>query len=227
MREANELLQTLMSSSKATERQKCEVAELGGCLPVDCTYIQANVYISDLTQDRDPVDGKPATSAQLKKIKTLGGDVTKAINTWRAETYIDELEELKERGAEELNERIDNAYDLGKDFDDKWDCSVKRPSKAIMKKAIQYGIDQGWGKHWDDAGLDNIYNPYSLIGYAIYCVAPELLKPNHKPPQMPLPNKEEEKLIARSSKGKGCMVPIMFFGILLIAGSFIKIKYLL
>lgn len=245
--EAKTLYDNLISTSKSTLRQKLEAVKMGGDLPEGLTYLQANEYISSLEQDRDPEDGKPPTKEQLKQIKALGGDVSKAINNWRAETYIEQLEELAEEEDElkhqteqEENIRIECAYELGKNLYDKWDLDVKRPSKTIMKKAIQYGIDQGWGQNWDDIGLDeNIYHPCSLIAYAIYCVAPELLKPDKKPPQMPLPHKETRKQssmtlkkgsikasnnthLPNSSKGKGCMIPIMFFMALLLAGSLIK-----
>ena len=86
------------------------------------------------------------------------------------------------------------------DADSRSMMSVKKPSKAVMKKAILFGESQGWGEGWEDPGRDSEFNPYSLLDFAVYSVAPELLKSGESPPRMPTRGR------AASPKGKGCLL---------------------
>lgn len=72
---------------------------------------------------------------------------------------------------------------LETDFDDpdsRQELDVKKPSMAVMIKALKYG-DAQWGQGWDDE-LGSSFDRESCISSAIYVVAPQLLKKDRKPP---------------------------------------------
>lgn len=196
-REASQLCDSLSQTATATPQQKKQADELGVSLPENATFTQANQLLGDAEMDADPEEGKPPTKAQLNKLTKLGGDPQQAANRWRADEYIDELEEK----AEQFQDRIDEAVEwMFGDAESRSMMSVKKPSKAVMKKAILFGESQGWGEGWEDPGGDSELNPYSLMDFAIYSVAPELLKPGESPPRMPARGR------AASPKGKGCLL---------------------
>ena len=208
-REASELCQSLQATAPATAQQQKQAEELGLALPENATFAQANESLSDAEMDADPDEGKPPTKAQLNKIAKLDGDPQKATNRWRAEEYIEELEEKEEQ----FKDRIDEALDwIFGDPDSRSMVPVKKPNKAVMAKALQYGDAQGWGEGWEskDGATE-----YDLMAVAVYAVAPELLKKNEDPPQLP-----------GQSKGKGCLLPFVLVagalgtGILLVAVLF-------
>jgi hypothetical protein len=195
--EASEVCQKLPTTAPATAQQQKQAEELGIALPENATFAQANELLNDAEMDADPEEGKPPTKAQLNKITKLGGDPQKATNQWRADEYIDELEEK----TEQFQARIDEALGwMFGDADSRSMMSVKKPSKAVMKKAFLFGEAQGWGEGWEDPGVDSDLNPYSLMDFAIYSVAPDLLKSGDSPPRMPTRDRPA------SSKSKGCLL---------------------
>jgi len=119
------------------------------------------------------------TKTQLNKISKLGGDPNSVNTRDDADEYIDELEDQKDR----FEDRVQHALDWV--FVDPLDPSlipVKKPTKAIMADAIRYGDEQGWGDEWESQdGATEI----DLIIYAVYQVAPQLLKKNERPPRLP------------------------------------------
>ncbi|MFA6875376.1 MAG: hypothetical protein WCQ87_01935 [Parabacteroides sp.] len=168
------------------------------------TFCRANELLGDAEMDADPKEGKPPTKAQLNKIAKLGGDSQKGINRWRAEEYIDELEEKAEDKAEQFQERIDDVLDfMFGDADLRSMMNVKKPSKAVIKKAILFGDSQGWGEGWADPVGNSDLNPDSLVDFAIYSVAPELLKSGKVAPQMPTLGG------GTSDKGQGCLLAVI------------------
>ena len=200
-KEASSLISRLQETASATLTQVEKAQHLGGTLPVNCTYEEASRIISDLMRDADPIEGKPPTKGQISKIVKLGGDPSNAINTWRADEYIEILEEQQD----EFEIRVEDVIEwyFG-DADDRETMSVKKPSKAIMAKALRFGDAQGWGNNWEDSGIESAYNPYSMIEYSIFSVAPDLLKDGEKKPVLfkDAPNKQ---------KGKGCLLALCFF----------------
>jgi hypothetical protein len=176
----------------ATEEQLAYIRSLGGD-PQKATNLEfADEYIDELEEKSEKE--KPPTNAQLKKIAKLGGDPEKAIYFELADEYIYELEQSAEQFTDRANEALDSMYGMPCGFST-W--SVKKPSCSVMKKALRYGDSQGWEKGWDDPGSDSDFNPYSLLIFAIYSVAPNLLKPGESPPLMP-----ERKPTAKTG-GKG------------------------
>jgi len=191
-REASELCQSLPATAPATTQQQKQAEELGLTLPENATFAQANELLSDAEMDADPDEGKPPTKVQLNKIAKLGGDQQKATNRWRAEEYIEELEDKDEQ----FKDRIDEALDwIFGDPDSRSMVPVKKPNKAVMAKALQYGDAQGWGEGWESK---DGCTEYDLMPVAVYAVAPELLKKNEDPPRLP-----------GQSKGKGCLLPLI------------------
>lgn len=196
-REASQLCDALPQTATATSQQRKQAYELGVSLPEDSTFTQTNQLLGDAEMGADPQEGKPPTKAQLNKIAKLGGDPQQAANRWRADEYIDELEER----AEQFQDRIDEAVEwMFGDAESRSMMSVKKPSKAVMKKAILFGESQGWGEGWEDPGGDSEFNPYSVMDFAVYSVAPELLKSGEAPPRMPSRGR------AATPKGKGCLL---------------------
>ncbi len=177
--EASVLCEKLKQTSNVTKAQMLEANRLGGVISPSTTYLEAEDLINDLETDNDQELGKPPEKDQIKKIVKLGGDPSLAKNRWRADEYIEKLEEQ----AEEFEERIEEAIDcFFGEPDDREIMSVKKPSKAIMKKALLYGEGQGWGPGWEmDVNLDY----FALLDFSIYTIAPERLKDGCKPPQMP------------------------------------------
>lgn len=194
-REAFELYSRMLDTASATDAQKQRALELGSPLPAGISLLRANELISDLERDADLKDGKPPSDALIAKIIKLGGDPAKAKNKWRAVRYIELLEDQQEK-------RIDEAveYVFG-DSDMRSMMCVNKPSSKIMKKALQFGDEQGWGPNWENPELKSDYNPFGLLDYAIYSVAPELLKKGERPPRMPGKSSQ--------AKGKGCLLPIV------------------
>jgi len=195
-REASELCQSLPTTAPATAQQKKQAEELGLALPENATFAQANETLSDTEMDADPEEGKPPTRSQLNKIVKLGGDPQKATNRWRAEDYIEELEDEKEQ----FKDRIDEALEwLFGDADSRSVMPVRKPTKAVMAEALKYGDSQGWGEGWEskDGATE-----CDLMAVAVYAVAPDLLKKNESPPQLPGES-------SGGSKGKGCLLPFV------------------
>jgi len=196
-REASQQCNTLPQTAPATRQQRKQADELCVSLPGSATFSQANQLLGDAEMDADPEEGKPPTKAQLNKIAKLGGDPEKASNRWRADEYIDELEEKVEQSQDRIDEAVEWMFG---DAESRSMMSVKKPSKAVMKKAILFGESQGWGEGWEDPGGDSDLNPYSLMDFAVYSVSPELLKSGESPPRMPTPGR------ATSPKGRGCLL---------------------
>lgn len=195
--EASELCETLSQTAPATQKQRKQADELGISLPENVTFNEANELIGNAEMDADPEEGKPPTKAQLNKIVKLGGDSQKAANRWRADEYIEELEQQ----ARQFEDRVDEALDwMFGDADSRSMMSVKKPSKAVMKKAILFGEAQEWGEGWEGFGVDSDLDQYSMMDFAIYTVAPELLKTGESPPRMPVRGR------GASGKGKGCLL---------------------
>ncbi len=187
-REATELCNKLKAKGPATDQQKAKASELGINLPENTTFLHASALMAEAEMDNDPKDGRPPTKAQLNKIVKLGGDPGKAINRWRADDYICELEDK----AEEFATRVEDVITCF--FDDPLDRSmmpVKKPSKKIVEEAIKYGDAQDWHEGWDYNDVDGKW-----VSFAIYAVAPQLLKKNATPPKLP-------------SKGMGCLSMVM------------------
>lgn len=196
-REASQLCDTLPQTAPATSQQRKQADEFGVSLPDHVTFAQAGQLLGDAEMDADPEEGKPPTKAQLNKIAKLGGDPQRAANRWRADEYIEELEEK----AEQFQDRIDEALEwMFGDADSRSMMSVKKPSKAVMKKAILFGESQAWGEGWEDLEGESEFNPYSLMDFAVYSVAPELLKSGESTPRMPT------RGCVASPKGKGCLL---------------------
>lgn len=192
-REAADLYNRLLNTASATDAQKQRACELGSPLPDGISFLRANELLSDLERDADIKEGKPLSEAQKAKILKLGGDLSNAKNQWRAEEYIEKLEDQRETRIEDAIE-----YVFG-DSDSRSMMSVKKPSRTIMEKALRFGDAQGWGPNWENPELESDYNPYGLLDYAIFSVAPELLKKGERPPRMP----------GKTSKGKGCLLPLI------------------
>lgn len=142
-----------------------------------------------------PDDEKPPTKTQINRIIKLGGDPEKATNRDEAEDYIWDLEQIRE---DEKDRKEDEKYQLESraqsaienfytfyDAEDREMVAMKKPSMAVMKKAILYGDEQDWGKDWDDParGTNKEYEEESLIEVAVYAVAPQLLKREYMPPE--------------------------------------------
>jgi|BioPla2DNA2_1021312.scaffolds.fasta_scaffold47599_2 hypothetical protein len=197
--EASEVCQKLPTTAPATAQQQKQAAELGIALPENATFAQANELLSDGEMDADPEEGKPPTKAQLNKIAKLGGDPQKATNRWRADEYIERLEEKQE----EFESRVEDAIEwMFGDAESRGMMSVKKPSKAVMGKALRYGDAQGWGESWENGETESEYNPYNQMDLAIYAVAPELLKDGESVPVL-------QRTPPRQPRGKGCLSVIL------------------
>lgn len=217
-RDAISAILKLRETAPAYESQRQRISELGGNLPDGCTYQKADELITALESDADEALGKPPTKEQLSRIKKLGGDLGKSINIWRADAYIEELEQKED----DFNTRIEDALEcfFGDAETRSW-MPVKKPTKAIMRKALDYGDNQGWGENWDSVGVTDADH----MAVAVYAVAPNLLKQNESPPSIrvlpqPQSNGSVKKItiIKRTSsaplststdhqtKGKGCLV---------------------
>lgn len=217
--EAMELLQTLRKTSPATERQRERAAEMGLELPDGTGYYDAAELIDIAERDSDPEEGKPPSPEALDRIKQLGGDVGKATNVWRAEEYLEELEDAYSYivgRAEEILEADFSAPGARDAFD------VKKPSKAIMIEAIKYG-DAQWQQEWENT-LDSRYDRYFLISSAIYAVAPQLLKKDCMPPVLtPIEPSEQNGGKAtpqqepQQETAYGCLILIGLLAIALLA----------
>ncbi|MDA0323676.1 MAG: hypothetical protein O2923_13335 [Verrucomicrobia bacterium] len=109
----------------------------------------------------------------------LGVDPQKAINNWRADGYIEELEEKEERFKERIESVLEYMFD---DPEDRAIMSVKKPPKGVMAKALEHG-DAQWGEDWENNGYDG-FDQWDLMSAAIYAVSPESLKKNEKPPKL-------------------------------------------
>ena len=195
-RDAMSAIIGLRETASATDTQRTRIAELGGSLPDGCTYQRADDLIEGLERDADETEGKPPTKEQLSRIKKLGGDSGKAINTWRADEYIEELEQKEE----DFNTRVEDALEwLFGDPDSRSVMPVKKPSKAIMRKALVYGDAQGWGEGWEskDGATE-----YDLMAVAVYTVAPDLLKQGESVPEL-------RRTPSSQPKGKGCFSVIL------------------
>ncbi len=126
-REASQLCDILPQTAPATPQQSKRAGELGVFLPENVTFTHADKLFSDAEMDADPEEGKPPTKAQLEKIAKLAGDPQQATNRWRADKYIDELEET----AEQFQDRIDEALDwMFGDAESRSIMSVKKPTKS-------------------------------------------------------------------------------------------------
>lgn len=213
-RDAISAILKLRETAPAYESQRKRISELGGNLPDGCTYQKADELITALESDADETLGKPPTREQLSRIKKLGGDVAKSINFWRADAYIEELEQKEDN----FNTRIEDALEwFFGDSETRSVMPVKKPTKAIMRKALDYWDNQGWGEGCEAE--------HDRMAVAIYAVAPNLLKQNESPPSIrvqpePQSNGSVKKItiIKRTSsaplststdhqtKGKGCLV---------------------
>ncbi|OGV66809.1 MAG: hypothetical protein A2498_13145 [Lentisphaerae bacterium RIFOXYC12_FULL_60_16] len=235
-RDAMSAIIGLRETASATDTQRARIAELGGSLPDGCTYQRADDLIEGLERDADETEGKPATKEQLARIKKLGGDSGTAINTWRADKYIEELEQKEE----DFNTRVDDALEwLFGDPDSRSVMPVKKPSKAVMQKALKYGDNQGWGEGWEckDGATE-----HDLMSVAVYTIAPELLKQDERPPSLQAPPPRQPRKNGRQiiipkrtstprpltstdhhPKGKGCLVP--FF--LVIGGLSLGVAFMI
>lgn len=202
-REASERCKTLESTALATAQQKGQAQEMGLELPPNATFAQAGSLLDAAERDADEEEGKPPTQAQSKRIAKLGGDPQKAKNQWRADEYIEELENEEE----EFKFRVDDAIDfMFGDADTRSMMSVRKPPRTVMEKAIRYGEAQGWGDGWEDAGRKSDLNPFALMDVAVYAVAPDLLKQNETPPRMPSrkpPVQPQARPSATGAQGRG------------------------
>ncbi len=195
-REAEAVYSSLINTARATKSQQQTAAELGIELPAGISFLDANELLSGKEMDNDPEEGKPATKAQLNKIVKRGGDPSKAINNWRAEAYIEELDEKED----DFNTRVEDALEwLFGDPDSRSMMPVKKPTKAIMRKALEYGDAQGWGEGWEskDGATE-----YDLMAVAVYTVAPDLLKQGESVPEL-------RRNPSSPPKGKGCLSVIL------------------
>jgi DNA-directed RNA polymerase subunit RPC12/RpoP len=224
-REASALCDTLSTTALATAQQKKQAPELGVTLPEEATFTQANQLLGEAEMDADEEDGKPPSKAEISKILKLGGDPAKATNAWRTEQYVEELEEAHEN----FRDRVDQALEsLFSDADDRSLMSVKKPSKSILAKALEYGDDQGWGAAWEDDFAPSSPSPYERMSVAIFAVAPDLLKKGESPPRLLSRAEADEQFQQalawasqqrntsnspagkRQSRQKGCIVPLAF-----------------
>ena len=194
-REASDLCQSLPSTAPATAQQRKQAEELGFALPEDATFAKANELLSDAEMDADPNEGKPPTRAQLNTIAKLGGDSQKASNRWRAEKYIEELRDRQEQFKDRI---VDTLAMIFGDPDSRSIMCVKKPSQAVMGKALQFGDSQGWGEEWESFGSNT--DSYELVEFAVYSVAPELLKSGASPPTLPTRDRPA------SRQDKGCLL---------------------
>ncbi len=198
-REAEAVYNSLINTARATVSQQQRASELGVELPSDISFLDANELLSEKEMDNDPEEGKPASKAQINKIVKLGGDPEQAVNSWRADEYIERLEEKQE----EFESRVEDAIEwMFGDAESRGMMSVKKPSKAVMGKALRYGDAQGWGDNWENGETESEYNPYNQMDLAIYTVAPELLKDGESVPAL-------RSTPPRQPKGKGCLSVIL------------------
>lgn len=196
-REASELCDTLSTIAPATNQQKKRAQELGTALPDNATFVQANTLLGESEMDADEEDGKPPSKAQINKIVKMGGDPSKATNNWRAEAYIEELEQTED----DFNTRVEDVMEwFFGDADSRAMMPIKKPTKAVMRQALEYGDAQGWGEGWEskDGATE-----FDLMPVAVYVVAPELLKKNESPPRL------RGQASGGGSKGKGCLIPFI------------------
>ena len=194
-REAEAVYNSLINTARATVSQQQRASELGVELPSGISFLDASQILSEKEMDNDPEDGRPASKAQLNKIAKLGGDPEQAVNSWRADEYIERLEEREE----EFEIRVEDAIQwMFGDAESRGVMSVKKPSKAVMGKALRYGDAQGWGEKWENGETESEYNPYNQMDLAIYAVAPELLKDGESVPVL-------RRAPPRSPRGKGCL----------------------
>ena len=219
-REASYLCDTLSTTAPATDQQKKRAQELGSALPDNATFAQANTLLGESEMDADEEDGKPPAKAQINKIVKLGGDPSKAVNRWRAEAYIEELEEKQETFSDRVDQTLESLFG---DAEDRSLIVVRKPSKAVLAKALKYGDDQGWGEGWEDDFAPSSPSPYDRLSVAIYAVAPELLKKGESPPRL-LSKAESDAQFRQalawasgkqSARSKGCLVTL---AVLLIPG---------
>lgn len=194
-REAEAVFNNLINTACATASQQQRAAELGFELPDGISFLDANELLSGKEMDNDPEEGKPASKAQINKIVKLGGNPEQAVNSWRADEYIERLEEKQE----EFDSRIEDAIEwMFGDSESRSMMSVKKPSKAVMGKALRYGDAQGWGENWETGERESEYNPYNQMDVAIYSIAPDLLKNGESVPCL-------RRTPPRPQKGKGCL----------------------
>ena len=198
-REAEAVYSSLINTARATVSQQQRASELGIGLPAGISFLDANELLSEKEMDNDPEEGKPATKAQINKIVKLGGDPQQAVNRWRADDYIERLEEKQE----EFESRVEDAIEwMFGDAESRGMMSVKKPSKAVMGKALRYGDAQGWGESWETGETECEYNPYNQMDVAIYAVTPELLKDGESVPVL-------QRTPPRQPRGKGCLSVIL------------------
>jgi len=200
-RQASQVCDLLSKTALATTQQRQRAQELGLALPAAATFSQAKELLAPAELDADEVEGKPPTKAQLNKIVRLGGDPQKPSSRWRADEYIEECEERRQEEQEELADRVDEAMDwVFGDADGRAMMSVRKPAKATMRKALLFGDSQGWGDYWESVDSTSELDSFALVDFALYSVAPELLKPGKPLPRMP----RKGEYLARQSK-TGCL----------------------
>lgn len=194
-RQASHLIDTLRPTASPTRKQLEFLRHIGAQIPETLTREQASALITEL-------DDKPPSKAQLSKIARLGGDPSRATNNWRADEYIAELEE----GLEQFKATVDEALEwVFGDPEFRSMMPLKKPTKAIMGRALKYGDAQGWAEGWSSGeGKDGSIG-IDLILIAVYAVAPELLKKGKYPPRMP-----SRAPVGQTLKGKGCLIPVAF-----------------
>lgn len=188
-REASERCETLSKTAPATSQQIRRALELGTPLPQSATFAEANELLEASEMDADEVHGRPPSNAQISRIVKLGGDPAKVTNAWRADEYVNALEEQQEELTTRAEEVLDFVFG---DTESRSIMSVRKPSRKVMEQALLYGDTQGWEEGWED---------HDLVDVAVYAVAPELLKRGESPPRMPGTR-------ATGKRGNGCLVAL-------------------
>lgn len=129
--------------------------QLGLTLPEGATFEDAYQLIEDKENDLDPEDGKPPTKPQLTRITKLGGDPSTVKNRWRAEQYIEELEEKREDYESERDEWADDVLAMHFSRDCLLDrYTMKKPSKAVLKKVYDYAKEMEYEDLWEEIESD-------------------------------------------------------------------------
>ena len=154
---------------------------------------------------------KPATVAQLTRLRALGQPVPEGLTQQDAEDLLEEEKERREEVRDRLRDRAEDALDSFWDEFNRECMDFKKPSRAIMLKAIQYGDAQGWGDDWE--GDYSGTPPWDRMNQALEAVAPELERVE------PKPKKRKKSKQSNKQTGCGCLIII---GIIVLLWYWIK-----
>ena len=139
-KEALRLISRMVKTAPAVGSQKAEALALGGIVPDQATYKEAERLISDLESDADKEEGAPPSPRQVELVKRLNGDASKAVNKWRTEEYIEELKKAalkRVKGPEK--DALTNTLDaMERDLDEEEGAP---PDKDQLKQILKLGGD--------------------------------------------------------------------------------------